>query len=84
MERAAWDIGWPIEKLDAALRIGVNIDPTLTGFLQEPPELPAIQAWESQGYFALQDYVTGLEILAIQKGCTLDDMLAPFMKKKGP
>lgn len=81
MERAAWDVGWPVEKLDAALRIGVNIDPTLTQMLQKPPELPAIQVWEAQGYHALQDYIIGLEVLAAQKNTTLDKLLEPHIKK---
>lgn len=82
IERVAWDAGWPVAMVEAALRTGINLDYTLTGLLQVPPVLPTILPWERQGYQQLMLLIIGVEALAFDRGTTVNDLLRPYMRKR--
>jgi hypothetical protein len=82
MERLAWDVGWPVDKLDAALRLGVGLDHTLTGLLQDPPVRPDILTYERQGFQALELFLVGIEVEAAKRHISVDKFLEPYLKKK--
>jgi len=80
IERLGWEVGWHPNTLHAALKVGVNLDYTLTGLLQEPPVRPSILPWERQGFALLQLHLLSLEARAIQLGVPVDKMLEAMVK----
>jgi hypothetical protein len=82
MERLAWDVGWPVDKLDTALRLGVGLDHTVTGLLQDPPVRPDILTYERQGFQALELFLIGIEVEAAKRHLSVDKFLEPYLKKK--
>lgn len=57
LEQMAREVGIPPVKLKALLSKAVNVDESLTGVLQDPPEYPSRLIWESRGYAVLVNYL---------------------------